>query len=410
MTAPFSRTTLAIVIGVTALSLAVAGALAAIGDDLEPIRSVGADGYSVSAIGHKGLVELLDRLDVPTIVSRGQSADKARHGVLVIAEPILSARDGADKLKALATGSFRTLIVLPKWYGVTAADDKWVEEVYLQPASEPEAVANALGLDVSIDRGAGGAWRVGDSEALYHPALAHAQLAHDAQTMTTTALTPIVSDGDAVLLGRASIEGTEVWVLSDPDVLNNAGLRDPDNARFVVDMLDELRQGGPVVLDETVHGHAQQPSLTRVLLQFPLVLATFQVLLVAVLAIWAAMVRFGPRKAPPPPLAPGKDFLIANTAALLAYGGHHANALHRYLAASVQAVRHALHAPDGLSRPMLVQWLERVRPSRGCSISLPDLELEVAAADWDAPYRVVELADLVFRWRMEMTRGANRSS
>ncbi|HMG54287.1 MAG TPA: hypothetical protein VK601_12410, partial [Kofleriaceae bacterium] len=181
-------------------------------------------------------------------------------------------------------------------------------------------------------------------------------------------------------------------------------LRHAENARLAVQVIDGLRAGGLVVIDETMHGYAKTPSLVRTLFEFPLVLATLQVLICAVLAVWAAMVRFGPLRDAPPPIAPGKDFLIRNTAALLHYGGHHADALRRYLALTVAAVRHALHAPALTAAPMTA-WLERVRAARGGKISLVELERGVETAD--SPARVVELADQVYRWRMEMTHGTD---
>jgi hypothetical protein len=229
------------------------------------------------------------------------------------------------------------------------------------------------------------------------------------QTVPLDFLEPEIDDGSRALVGHFDRDGKDIWVLADPDVINNAGLRHPENARLAVALIDKLRGGGPVVFDETVHGHAQAPSLLRVLFRFPLVLATMQVLICALLAVWAAMVRFGPRRAAPPPLAPGKDFLIANTAALLRFGGHHADALQRYLAANIQTVRHTLHAPDHLSPAALSAWLERVRGVRGGSIALPDLEQAVSAAS-STPHRIVELADLVYRWRMEMIHGSQHRS
>jgi hypothetical protein len=53
------------VIAVVAASLAVAVVLTVVGDDLGSKRSAGVDAYSVSAIGHRGLVRLLEKLDVP---------------------------------------------------------------------------------------------------------------------------------------------------------------------------------------------------------------------------------------------------------------------------------------------------------------------------------------------------------
>ena len=171
----------------------------------------------------------------------------------------------------------------------------------------------------------------------------------------------MILDGDRALVGYFRRGGKDVWLLADPDVISNFGLRHPENAQLAIRLLDRLRHDGPVVFDETVHGHAQAPSLLAVLFSFPLVLATIQVLICALLAVWAAIVRFGPRRAAPPPLAPGKDFLIANTAALLRYGGHHVDALRHYLSAQHRGRAPRAARPDGLSPIALTAWLERMR-------------------------------------------------
>jgi hypothetical protein len=401
---PFSKQTLVVVISITVLSLIVAIVLTVSGGDFEGRGSAGADAYSVSALGHRGLVELLGRLDVPVIVSRGDSGDKAKHGLLIIAEPKIHSGDEARlTLRVLATGAPRTLVVLPKWYGTTKPGARWIERGMRLPLAEVESAVRSLDLQGAVDRG--------------HPPPSWAidgtfpqPLLHTPQTLTSSNdLEPVIYDRDRVLLGRIKIGEAELWVLTDPDAFNNAGLHHAENARFMVDLIDQLRHDGPVVFDETVHGHARKPGLLRVLFSFPLILATLQVLFIALIAIWAAMVRFGPRRSTPPPLAPGKDYLIRNTAALLRFGGHHAASLRRYLANNIQTVRNLLHAPESLSPAELVAWLERVRLLRGGKISLPDLEAAVAGAA-SSPHRVVELADTVHRWRLEMTYGTRDRS
>jgi hypothetical protein len=400
VTNPFSKTTLYIVIGVAVASLGVTVALTVLGDDPTSHHSAGSDGYSTSAIGHRAFVQLLEKLDVPVVVSRNNSADKSKSGLLVIAEPKITEGETA-RLTALVDNAPTVLVVLPKWYGYAKQNGEWIDTADLLPKDDIDSVLRAVGIDHT-----GGivartytpvSW--GTRQGLPQPKL------KNPQTVPLDFLEPAIDDGERALVGHFDHNGKEIWVLTDPDVINNAGLRHPENAQLAVALVDKLRNNGPVVFDETVHGHAQAPSLLRVLFRFPLVLATMQVLICALLAIWAAMVRFGPRRAAPPPLAPGKDFLIANTAALLRYGGHHADALQRYLAANVQSVRHALHAPAQLSPTALSQWLERVRGVRGGTISLPELEQAVSAAS-TTPQKVVELADQVYRWRMEMIHGS----
>jgi len=399
MTGPLSRTALIAVIAVIAASLVVAVVLTVVGDDLGSKRSAGVDAYSVSAIGHRGLVRLLEKLDVPVVVSRTESAKRAERGLLIVAEPAVTDAASRARLAGLVGASRRVLVVLPKWYGSLERGKRWIEDANLLPVPDVVAVLDAIGVadHAEIHRAAG---LVSDAVAGgQHPVIREPQL------IASDQLSDIFTDvsGDR-LLGKAERDDTELYVLSDPDMISNFGLRHPENARLVFRVIDELREGGPVVIDETMHGYAQTPSLLRTLFEFPLVLATLQVLVCAVLAVWAAMVRFGPRREAPQPLAPGKDFLIRNTAALLHYGGHHAHALRRYLALTVAAVRHALHAPS-LAPAAMTAWLERVRAVRGGRISLVELERAVDAAE--SPQRAVELADQVYRWRMEMTHGTD---
>jgi len=398
MTGPLSRTALIAVIGVVGVSLATAAALTVFGDELGSKASAGVDAYSVSAIGHRGLVRLLEKLDVPVVVSRTDSGARAEHGLLIIAEPVVNDAASRDRLSSLLVAARRVLVVLPKWYGSVERGQRWIADANLLPEHDVGEVleALALGEHAEIHRTVGPSTLAPGS---LRPVL------RDAQLVAGSELSDIIADhnGDR-LLGRIDHLGTQVTVLSDPDVLNNFGLRHAENARFVVKLIDGLRDAGPVVIDETMHGYAQTPSLVRTLFEFPLVLASLQVLFCAVLVVWAAMVRFGPRRAAPPPIAPGKDFLIRNTAALLHYGGHHGHALRRYLALTVAAVRHALHAP-ALAPTALTAWLERVRGVRGGRISLVELERAVDTAD--SPAKVVELADQVYRWRMEMTHGTD---
>ncbi len=403
MANPFTRTTLTVVISVVAVSLGITVALTLVGDDLGDKRSAGVDGYSVSAIGHKGLVRLLEKLDVPVVVSRSDSGDKAKHGLLIVAEPTVTDDASRERLEKLVASAPNTLVVLPKWYGSAERGKTWIEDARLLPIDEVAPVIAALELEqtATIERPAAAVDWVVDRR-FTRPVIREPQL------IATQGLDAIAADrADRQLLGQTLHDGRTLTVLADPDVLNNFGLRTAENARFAIDLIDELRHDGPVVIDETMHGYAQQPSLLRTLFRFPLVLATLQVLVCAALAVWAAMVRFGPRRAAPPPIAPGKDFLIRNTAALLHYGGHHSHALKRYLQLTVAAVRHALHAPS-LAPAAMTAWLERVRAVRGGEISLVQLEQAVELAD--TPARVVEVADQVFRWRMEMTNGTDSRS
>src|SRR5262249_44640647 len=78
--------------------------------------AVGPTTFSRSAIGHAGIADTLQRLGVPVVKSRNNSADKlGKDGVLVIAEPRPTALSD-PALRALLDAR-AVLLVLPKWTG-----------------------------------------------------------------------------------------------------------------------------------------------------------------------------------------------------------------------------------------------------------------------------------------------------
>lgn len=411
--ASFSRTAGVLVAAVIGVSLVGMILLSVFLDDITGRPSASSDGYSVSAIGHHGLVEVLEELDVPVVVSRHGSGAKAKGGVLVIAEPVVPLDDAAAaaKLHELVTSADTVLLVLPKWYGAPRRDNRrWLEDVVALDGAEVEAPLRALDSQAAVIRvkPSAGAGDVEDEVTRIDPGTPSFQLAPDFATAQ------LVEGEDDVLqtvdgyplVFRLDVEGTTVFVLTDPDVLNNAGLARAGNARFAVRLVDYARFGGPVVFDETLHGYAEEPSLWKALFRFPLALVTLHVTLLVVVVVWAGLGSFGPAKSAPPALAAGKEYLVRNTAALLRVAGHHGHALDRYLATAVDAVRAELHAPRDLGVAELPAWLERVRAARGGTIPFPELRDQVAEAVRTRNARaVLAAADRVHRWRVEMTHG-----
>ncbi len=409
----FSRTAITLVVGAIIASLVGMVVLSVFLDDIAGKPSAAPDGYSVSALGHRGLVEVLRDLDVPVVVSRNRSEAKAKQGLLVIAEPVVPPgdEDAAGKLERMVAGAKHVLLVLPKWYGAAARNNRhWLGEVAPLPPAEIRAVLVALEIDGSIER-ANPRGTHEDAAGLGKPDFRVHDVIDIAQVVTgNDDETHYTIDGGALVF-TTYVGDTEVTVVTDPDIFNNAGLTRPGNAAFAVTLIDELRDGGPVVFDETLHGFAEEPSFWKALFRFPLALITLHVTLLLIVVVWAGSGRFGPKTSALPPLAAGKEYLVRNTAALLRLAGHHGHALERYLAAALEAVRQELHAPRDLTPADLAAWLERMRVARGGSISYPALRDEVAEAINTRNARaVLAAADRVHRWRLEMTHGPRNHS
>lgn len=409
---PFRRRTLWIIGLVVAISLATTIALSLFAGDLEAPPSAGTDAYSRSAIGHHGLVNLLERRGVPVVVSQAHSAERARHGLLVIAEPAAGNPDADRRLSELVLGAPRVLLVLPKWWGMPSVrHPEWLAAAELLPEDEVTDVLAALGLDRT--RFARGTAPVGGASVEAGDASADGATITLRGSPQSVAVDPewdepVLALGDRGYIVEIPHGATTITLVTDPDLLNNHGLDEPGNAAAVVALIDRLRAGGPVVFDEISHGHVHEPGIWAVLFRYPLVLATIQALLVAFVLGLASRGRFGPPASAPPPLGAGKDFLIRHTATLLRHGGHDAAMLRRYLHGAIAQVRSALHAPRELSAEQAAGWLERIGTARKVSVTLAELEREVAAVEADRSHarHAAAVAARIHRWRQEMTLGS----
>ena len=190
------------------------------------------------------------------------------------------------------------------------------------------------------------------------------------------AIQPIISCDQGVLLGVVEVPGARgtVYLLTDPDLIATHGLRRGDNALAAVRIIEAIRRsGGPVVFEETIHGHTAYPSVWRELFRFPLVLVTLQLALSALVLLWLAMVRFG---APLPAvgrLAAGKRFLIDHMAAVQRLNGHTPDAVRRYYHRTVRLVAQRLNIPPAVEGDALDARIARSESIRRPTVALTDV-------------------------------------
>jgi hypothetical protein len=322
--APFSRRAALLLVLTAAASLATAFLLLVFRSDSTDEISVGADSFSVSALGHHTLTELLRGSGRPVVISRFDSVQRAGRSLLVCAEP---RPEDLDELRRILADADLALVVLPKRTG--AADDEarhWIGEQTLLDLDAPRRFARALADGSDVVRTASTSrWRcdaaVGD---LPEPTIA------DAQLLKGRGFRPLVRCAEGALLVEVMGASGRLFVLSDPDALANHGIDDGDNAAFAIGMLDALRDRRGIVVDETLHGFELAPSVWEQLGRFPLVLLLAHLLLLLAVVAWAAVDRFGPLERAPPAVRNSKTLLLETIAGLLARGDHAKAALRRY--------------------------------------------------------------------------------
>ncbi|MDQ6432800.1 DUF4350 domain-containing protein [Mesorhizobium sp. LHD-90] len=337
--------------GILASLLAAAGfvLLSTYAPDFRIGRQGGASALSKSGTGFAGLVELMTLLDDEPWTARSID-DLHTDGLLVVT---MSPQSDPDALKDIieARSGMQTLFVLPKWRTIPhAGHEGWEAQVGRLSAGGVDRwlarfVEARLGSDtVDVQRlqVRGGAF----------PALAPRDLQWAASENAV-----ISAGGNRAVLIEAKDE--PFFVLTDPDLLNNAALKDPERAAAAIGLIDMVRPNDePVAFDLTLHGANRKHDLMKLLLEPPFLALTLAILAAAALALLHGLGRFGPAQAETRAIPFGKRALVDTTARLMRRAGRLDLLGPRYAALMRRRAATILGAPQGLRDDALDRWLE----------------------------------------------------
>lgn len=353
----------------------------------------GAAAPARSAVGFAGLVELVGRFrnaQVGTAASAMASED-----LLVVA---LTGAGGPDAVTELLRrrGPRPTLLIMPKW--LTRPDPSRRGWVRAGPPAAGQLNARLIGRDVEV--------RVLASDHAGRPIRGQRfvsnlvlPLPHEPQVIGGPRLSPLVAlpSGDALL---AQIGEGPHYVLSDPDLLNNHGLRSIAHARAAVRLLDSLNQTG----SRTVHfdlstggagGRASNsPSLLRLAFEPPLLAMTLAMLFAALLALYHGIFRFGPARREQRAIAFGKAALVENSAGLIRLARREARLGSAYADVVRAEAARLASAPAWLSGDRLDAYLDKIgRPGE-----IRFTELAAAMGRANDRTTMIDAARALHRW------------
>jgi hypothetical protein len=366
--------------------------------ELRATRSGGGHAESLSGVGYAGIVRLTQLMGQPIQISRSPSALNTYPGLLILTPT------GLDQLRGLAFQRTR-LLVLPKW--ATAPDPDhigWEIAGGELPASLVLGVlprqAGAVRL---VKRGARTAAPVRlDSKFSDWPegGVALGPIS-SFQTLEGGNLKPLVVDehGRQVL---GLVSGTGLYVLSDPDLLDTQGIRDPRTARAALAILSALRDPqAATAFDVSLNGLGGEHSLLRLAFEPPFVGATLCLVIVAALVGGQAWNRFGPVLRPGRAFALGKTALVQNGASMARLARREPHMAGRYVQLCRQRAAAALgaaHLQGEALDQFLDRWSERIgAPGRITGLAAEAREVRTTAD-------LTALARRARQWRLEMTR------
>jgi len=218
------------------------------------------------------------------------------------------------------------------------------------------------------------------------------------QSISGDGLIPLLTlQGNRLLLARAPDH--PLYILADPDLMNNQGLKDPVAARSALQILSELNTTAAdgVDFDLTLNGFGSGHNLLRLPFSPPFLSLTLALFVAALLAGFQGAVRFGPPAAEQRAIAFGKMALVENSAGLIQLVGRE----HRTGGAYVDLLREeaalAFGAPPGLTTPDLDGYIDR--HSRIETPSFSALAQQATAAG--NRFELLSAARALFQWKKD---------
>jgi len=367
---------------------------------LETGDNGGGHALSKSAIGLSGLAQGLRNLGEPVLVSRRRLPEGRQAGLYVLTPPL----QAADRDVTPMGFKGPVLVVLPKWFaGPDPKHRGWVSGGIPAPAA-PFGKQSLIAKANPARRESAARPVLSARGAPFAGSIALGPIAAF-QTMDLSGWkgwTPVLVDetGKTVM---AKAPWGPAYLLSDPDLLDNQGLKDMAGFTGAMTLVNTLRaEDGPVIFDVTLNGLGNSRSSLNLLFDPPFLAVTLCLAVAAALAGWQAFCRFGPARRETRAVAHGKEALVDNTAALVrlarketALGGDYAE-LTRQLAART------VGAPRTLTGEALTAFLDRLAARRGAAESLN--LLTIAARTAPDRGRLTDAARKLYRWRTEMTR------
>ena len=413
MSQSFSPRTMVILLIVAVCAATGFGVLSVYAPELREPRS-STTVLSPSAVGFSGLADLLRdegqhvffNRDVPRSDSQIGDAFPGAGQPLIIVTPDFTT--SAETLKRFEHQGATLLFIAPKWR--VAPDPEHPGFVIRQDLNSsiilPEASLpgiKALRRSKGLVAGQSVQGDLLADHPLTLPAVAQFQ------TAEVSAKQALLSTPD----GRGFLFAVDdgVFVMSEPDLLNNHGLKTLAGARFASLLIDRLRgpsadKRGVVVFDITLAGRQKARNLFKWLLEPPFSPATGLLALALVILGWTTLPKFIPPRQEGRAIPLGKAALVDNAAALIRLAHREPKMAARYAALIRRQAAQGLGLAPETAPEAVDAHLDRIGDPTGASRPFSD-RVRAALGAKDLGELMQTTRDL-YDWRASALKSENR--
>jgi len=284
------------------------------GDRVDRQRSNIPSPTSRFATGFRALSDLVEKSG-GTVTLSGDAAARPDKGLIIFTPSLRTEPAELEAaLKEAAGENAPVLIVLPKWWTQPQKRHPTREERHSQFLSVSYKNEVLLAPIVKVKVG-----RLTDTKLKYPAGLALRPFVtpRQVQSIHSDKIHPLITapDGSAVL---AEVKDKHIYILADPDLLNNLGMAERQNAFAAIALLTALDPDNPgtIVFDTMLPYGAGGRNLIQLMFEPPFLGVTIALFIAALLAGIATWARFGPPRREPRGVAFGKRALIENIVGL----------------------------------------------------------------------------------------------
>jgi hypothetical protein len=361
---------------------------------------------SNAAIGYSGIVKLRKALGLPVSLSRAQ-ADEMAADILILTPELDTDPKALAALAHARSGGGITLIVLPK-RAIRPSFEKpgWVQGRQTAPVAQIKALLAPLGRVALSQHRAAAPEAYGSDWAPTYRFPRGTVI----QTMESDALEGYISDDEGRmilggLLPKEKESSPYLYILSDPDVLNNLGIRIKSNAAaangilegLLDTMKDEKNAHVPTLaFDLTLNGYTAGGSLLKLAFEPPFLALSLCLFVASIMALLHGLMRFGPPLREARAIERGKGVLVGNVAALLKLAKREGELGERYAALTRDSAATALGLPLGMSNETVRDRLDRLT-----QLGAPFSVLEANATQAKNSIDMLAAARALYHWRKD---------
>jgi hypothetical protein len=377
--------------------------IGAFAPDLRSGHNGGAHALSNAAVGFSGIVQL--------------ATDTGRNAQIIRSEHQFDAEDllvvtpdhGWQNLNGILgpRTTKPTLIILPKWSTVSDPDHSgWVRIKSLAWEFDPAemlAPQTTFVIQRRISHGAPLVAAPDFDKTIRFAAPRVLQVITAKRTgkgEKRQKVVPLLTDGKggAVLVRYGD---GPLYVLADPDLLSNAGIKDPHQAAAALALLDWLNSTGATSInfDVTLNGFGHSQSPLKLAFTPPFLAMTLVLAIVLLLVGWHALGRFGPIRPRARAIALGKAVLVENSAKLIRRAGRETALGERYVEVIRERCVATFGVPARLKGAALDAYLDKMGARGGHRFS----ELARAAEATQDRASLVAAAQALHQWQKEKT-------